>query len=83
MADHAVVYVKNDQGVSRIEIGVKEFKCMGASAPFDHPHVFLDMGDADEIVCPYCSTLYVFNSALQPHQSVPEGCIVDAADLAA
>ena len=33
--------------------------CVSArSAPFDHPHVFLDMGDDREIICPYCSTLY-------------------------
>ena len=32
--------------------------CVGARPPFDHPHVFLDMGDDHEIICPYCSTLF-------------------------
>jgi len=48
----------NDMGASVIEIGAREFECVGARPPFDHPHVFLDMGDETELVCPYCSTLY-------------------------
>ena len=58
MADHVVPHFQNSAGVSTITIGVKEFMCVGAKPPFDHPHVFLDMGDADEKICPYCSTLY-------------------------
>ena len=34
---------KNDKGVKEITIGVREFECIGASAPYDHPHIFLDM----------------------------------------
>jgi uncharacterized Zn-finger protein len=52
MADHVVPHFQNDSGVTTIAIGVKEFMCVGATAPFDHPHVFLDMGDANEKVCP-------------------------------
>lgn len=77
MADNAVAHFKNDQGVPRITIGVREFKCMGASAPFDHPHVFLDMGDDHEIICPYCSTLFQHDAALAANQSVPKGCVAD------
>ena len=44
MAEHVVPHFHNDAGVDKIRIGVKEFQCMGASPPFDHPHVFLDMG---------------------------------------
>ncbi|MGI9392226.1 MAG: zinc-finger domain-containing protein [Parvibaculales bacterium] len=50
----------NDEGVSKIEIGVKEFECIGASPPNDHPHIFLDMGMDSEIICPYCSTRYIY-----------------------
>ena len=46
--------------------------CLGA--PFDHPHVFLDMGDATEIICPYCSTLYRHDPALDPHVARPAEC---------
>ena len=45
MADHVVPHFHNDPGVPVIEIGAKEFMCVGATPPFDHPHVFLDMGD--------------------------------------
>ncbi|MCB1492541.1 MAG: zinc-finger domain-containing protein [Rhodobiaceae bacterium] len=77
MADHAIAHFKNDNGIARIAIGVHEFKCMGASAPFDHPHVYLDMGDDHEIICPYCSTLYTYDSSLASDQSNPEGCVAD------
>src|ERR1044071_2720676 len=61
MADHVVPHFHNDPGVPVIEIGAKEFMCIGATPPFDHPHVFCDMGDADELICSYCSTLYRLN----------------------
>ena len=38
--------------------------CMGALPPQDHPHVFCDVGEDIEYVCPYCSTLYRHNPAL-------------------
>ena len=75
MAEHAVAHYQNDLGVKEIEIGVKEFMCCGASAPYDHPHVFLDMGDEYEIVCPYCSTLYKYDSKLAATDTRPEGCL--------
>ena len=57
-----------------IEIGAKEFMCVGAKPPFDHPHVFLDMGDDNEIICPYCSTLYRFDARLDSHDARPAEC---------
>ncbi|MGB5949838.1 MAG: zinc-finger domain-containing protein [Parvibaculum sp.] len=65
----------NDAGVSEIRIGVREFECMGALPPNDHPHVFLDMGRDTEILCPYCSTLYKFDASLKADQSVPADAI--------
>lgn len=75
MAQSLVPHFVNDIGVHRITIGVKEFQCMGASPPQDHPHVYLDMGDENEIICPYCSTLYVYDSSLSATESDPEGCV--------
>ena len=43
---------RNDRGVSEIRIGVREFKCTGESPPQDHPHVYINMGEADTILCP-------------------------------
>ncbi len=76
MAGHTIPHFHNDDGHTMIEIGVREFMCIGALPPFDHPHVFLDMGDDDEKVCPYCSTLYRFNARLSALQSLPAGCLL-------
>ena len=68
----------NDGGHAKIEIGVREFMCAGASAPYDHPHEYLDLGDEDEKVCPYCSTLFVYNAALGEGETRPADCLLDA-----
>lgn len=74
MAASIIPHFCNDTGVEQIRIAAKEFQCMGARPPFDHPHVFLDMGADEQIICPYCSTLFVFDGTLAAGQSVPEGC---------
>jgi uncharacterized Zn-finger protein len=75
MAGGTVPHFQNDAGHATIEIGVKEFMCVGGTPPFDHPHVFLDMGDDDEKVCPYCSTLYRYDPALKATETRPEGSL--------
>ena len=77
MADAVVPHFQNDVGVDTVVIGAHEFMCIGARPPFDHPHVFLDMGDDHEVVCPYCSTLYRLDSTLSPAVSVPPECAWD------
>ena len=73
---HAIIpKFHNDMGVEVIEIGVKEFECTGASAPFDHPHIYMDMGDDSEIICSYCSTVYRHNPSLGPEDSKPAGAL--------
>jgi uncharacterized Zn-finger protein len=74
MVDNVVPHFHNDPGVAMIEIGAKEFMCIGATPPFDHPHVFLDMGSETEIVCPYCSTLYRLDPSLGAHEARPAAC---------
>ncbi len=76
MAGSVVPKFKNDDAVPIIEVGVHEFYCTGASAPHDHPHVYLDMGRDDEIICPYCSTLYRLKPGLAADQSVPPTAIL-------
>ena len=68
----------NDAGGPEIAIGVRELECMGATPPFDHPHVYLDMGRDTEIICPYCSTLYKFDPALHADESRPAGAAYKA-----
>jgi len=66
MAETGVPHFHNSTGLSLIRVGAKEFMCIGAKPPFDHPHVFLDMGTESEIVCPYCSTLYRYEAGVKP-----------------
>jgi uncharacterized Zn-finger protein len=76
MADHVVPHFHNDAGVAVIEIGSHEFMCVGANPPFDHPHVFLDLGNDNEIICPYCSTLYRYAADLGAGEARPPECVV-------
>ena len=43
----------NEIGVPVIRVGCRELECIGALPPQDHPHIYLNMGDASGIVCPY------------------------------
>jgi uncharacterized Zn-finger protein len=74
MVDRIVPHFHNEPGVAVIGIGAKEFQCIGALPPFDHPHVFLDMGEDAEIICPYCSMLYRHDPKLDPHAARPAAC---------
>lgn len=74
MAGHSIPHFQNDAGHMAIDIGVKEFMCVGANAPFDHPHIFIDIGNELEKVCPYCSTLYRYNAKLGASETMPDGC---------
>ncbi len=68
-------HFQNDGGHRVIEVGVKEFMCTGASVPYDHPHIFIDMGHDNEKVCSYCSTLFRYNPSLKAEQTNPPGCV--------
>ena len=72
MADAFVPHFANDAGVTTIRVGAKEFMCIGAKPPFDHPHIFLEMGDEVEVVCSYCSTVYRYDPSLKPTESEPK-----------
>lgn len=74
MAHSHTPHFANDAGVEVIAIGAKEFMCVGATPPYDHPHIFLDMGAENEKICPYCSTLYRYDATLAEGASVPAGC---------
>ena len=81
MADDGYAKFKNDGGVSEVRIGVKEFKCAGASAPQDHPHIYLEMGAAETILCPYCATLFRYDPRLGPGEADPPDCVfLDTSD---
>jgi uncharacterized Zn-finger protein len=75
MAEHIVPHFSNDAGVDTIAIGVREFMCIGALPPFDHPHIFIDMGDEAEAICSYCSTRYRHDPSLAATETRPPGCL--------
>ena len=54
---------KNDLGVTEIAIGVTEFKCVGASPPHDHPHIYHKLNEQGFVHCLYCNTKFVY----RPH----------------
>jgi uncharacterized Zn-finger protein len=64
----------NELGVNSIQIGVAAFHCMGVMPPHDHPHVYLNMGEETDILCPYCSTEYRLNAALAWNETIPANC---------
>lgn len=79
MAQAIVPHFHNTSGAPSIEIGVREFMCIGALPPFDHPHVYLDMGDDNDIVCPYCSTHYRYAPDLAAAETRPAGHLMTEA----
>jgi uncharacterized Zn-finger protein len=60
---------QNEIGVPMVRIGCHEFECIGDKPPQDHPHIYLNMGDANEIVCPFCSTLFRFDPILSAREA--------------
>lgn len=77
MAAHAMPHFHNEPGATVIHVGAREFMCIGALPPFDHPHIFIDMGDADEIVCSYCSTLFRYKPSLPAGACEPAECLLN------
>ncbi len=71
MAQHALAHFHNSAGLAVLEVNAREFMCIGALPPYDHPHVYLDMGAESEILCPYCSTLFRYTPSLKPGASNP------------
>ena len=68
----------NDVGARTVEIGVTAFNCIGATPPADHPHVYLEMGERPDILCPYCATRFRFRPGLRFDETLPPGCFHDA-----
>ena len=75
MAASGVPKFKNDRGVPEMRIGAKAFRCAGESPPQDHPHIYLEMGAAESILCPYCATLFRYDDRLGPREADPPDCV--------
>ena len=44
-------------------VNSKKISCSGVGGSLGHPKIFLDMGDLNEIRCPYCSKLFIFEKS--------------------
>ena len=77
MSSNGYPKFKNDHGIQEIRIGAKEFLCIGASPPQDHPHIYLSMGDARSILCPYCGTRFRFDPLLSPTDADPPESLLE------
>ena len=64
----------NELGVNRIDVGVAAFHCMGAMPPHDHPHIYLNMGEQTDLLCPYCATQFRLNPGLRWNETIPAAC---------
>ena len=49
-----------------IEVETTEVACDGVDGPLGHPRVFLNMGEARQVVCPYCDRLFVLKDGARP-----------------
>ncbi|HEX7007271.1 MAG TPA: zinc-finger domain-containing protein [Alphaproteobacteria bacterium] len=49
-----------------IEVETTVVSCDG-NGPLGHPRVYLNMGSADAVECPYCSRRYVLKAGAQRH----------------
>ncbi len=63
--------IRNDNAAAEIRIGAREFDCVGATPPHDHPHIYINMGEQDVILCPYCATSFRFDPQLEPLAADP------------
>lgn len=51
-----------------ISIDRLEVVCDGGGGPLGHPRVYLHINqDKGQVMCPYCSRLYVYKTATKPH----------------
>ena len=48
-----------------IEVAVKRIACDGGRGALGHPKIYLEMGAASEVVCPYCSRRFVFKEGAE------------------
>jgi len=47
-----------------IPVDTKSVACNGGGGALGHPRVYLNLGPAKKIECPYCSRLFVLETAV-------------------
>ena len=52
--------------VEILETDSKTVACDGGGGPLGHPRVFLQIGQENEIECPYCGRVYKYRRRVSP-----------------
>ena len=52
-----------DLDVEKETVQSKKINCAGIGGSLGHPKGYLDMGDLNEIRCPYCSKLFILENS--------------------
>ena len=73
--DTGIPHFHNVIGAPVIHVGSKEFMCIGERPPFDHPHIFIDMGADDDAICGYCGTHFRYRPSLGAGRAEPAECL--------
>ena len=47
-----------------VSVKTKKISCNGGGGSSAHPLIYLDMGEKNEITCPYCSKKFVLKQEL-------------------
>jgi uncharacterized Zn-finger protein len=50
-----------------VEVEDRRVACEGVGGALGHPKVYLEMGDADFVVCPYCDRKFVLKPGAERH----------------
>ena len=50
-----------------VEVEDRRVACEGVGGALGHPKVYLEMGDEDFVVCPYCDRRFVLKPGAETH----------------
>ncbi len=73
MAEHVVPHFHNDPGVPLIEIGAKEFMCVGATPPSTIRTSSSTWAPTTKSSVPIARRLYRLDASLDPHAAQTRG----------
>jgi uncharacterized Zn-finger protein len=54
-------YKKNPLNESEF-VKSKKISCSGDGGVLGHPKIYLDIGKENQIICPYCSKIFIFKN---------------------
>ena len=58
-----------------IYVDTRIVACNGGGGALGHPRVYLNLGPNHRVECPYCSRLYIHESAKEDHAAHPQPAV--------